>query len=200
MALMSSWARRSASRRACSRPFGASSGSPWPSTSGKGSPSRAGTDSPWRTRSSSQAPGGRWNRDWRYSRTSLTAQTLEAGAPAGHHLPGAGPRADGRDGGAGAAYREGHGDGRVGDGRATGTGPVAAVRRGPPAQPHRALHALAGRRAGAGLRRLRRPVALVGDRPRRLLALDLGPLPARVAGPRRPRPRGAGDAGGPVVP
>ena len=59
--------------------------------------------------------------------------------------------------------------------------------RRPRALAHGPLPRLAGRRAGAGVRDLRRRLALVGRRARRVLAVDLGPL-------RRPLDRPPGPA------
>src|SRR4051794_825077 len=67
---MSSSARRSAMRWACSRPSGSrSGGSPWPSTSANGLSSSNAADSPWRTSRMRAAPGGGAKRIWRYSAT-----------------------------------------------------------------------------------------------------------------------------------
>ena len=54
-------ASRSATARACSRPSGASGGSPWPSTSSKVSPGSRAAEAPWRITISSVASGGTAN-------------------------------------------------------------------------------------------------------------------------------------------
>ena len=79
---------------------------------------------------------------------------------------------------------------------AVGAGPAAGE-----AHPHRPLPALAGSTSGVVVpRRYDEPVALVGRRPRWLLAVDLGPLRPRVGharGRRWPTPPCPGPAGSP---
>src|SRR5919108_3995751 len=81
-------------------------------------------------------------------------------------------------------------------------GAVATVGRAACGQPHRPVPAVAGGRAGADVRRrrLRGPVALVGRRPRRVLAVGLGPLRPAVGDAGRPGAGAARDAGRGVVP
>src|SRR5919108_3408385 len=81
-------------------------------------------------------------------------------------------------------------------------GAVATVGRAACGQPHRPLPAVAGGRAGAVVRRrrLRGPVALVGRRPRRLLAIGVGPLRPAVDHAGGPGTGEPGDARGELVP
>ena len=64
---------------------------------------------------------------------------------------------------------------------------------------HQPLHGLARRRAWPGLRRLRRPVAVVRRRPGGVLGVDLGLLRRRVRLAIRERPRRPRDARRPLV-
>src|SRR3954447_6124616 len=80
---MSSFASRSATFSACSRPTGSSAGSLAPLSSGTSSPSRTGALSPWRTRRTVAAPGGAMNFSWRCSATDDREHLV---APALHVL------------------------------------------------------------------------------------------------------------------
>src|SRR5829696_6601789 len=145
--------------------------SPWARTAGPRRPTPS--TSPARSSTPATCPGT--------TPTACTARSRSSPPEEGRRRPLDGaparPRSDpspavdaGRA--AGATYRDGHGPAR-GD-------PLAAGSRRPGAEPHRAVPHLARGGAGPERRRLRRPVAVVGHRPRRLLAVDLGPLPPRV--------------------